>query len=83
MTNFGSEPFVFDIEMHVADELRTFYLSTLKSTEEDLHAVAIQSLVLEYLVHAGYTKAAVAFKSCLAKEDSLGSESSLEIRSGM
>ncbi|CEG84156.1 hypothetical protein RMATCC62417_18001 [Rhizopus microsporus] len=63
-TNFGHEPFMFDIEQYIKDQkvLSIQQMTSRQSidrtpyTEYDLN-----QLVLSYLIHHGYTKTAFAF----------------------
>ncbi|KAG1409444.1 hypothetical protein G6F60_000662 [Rhizopus arrhizus] len=57
--NFGHEPFVYDIEQYIKDQK---YSAIREMTSHKINGSAFESdqLVLSYLIHHGYTKAASA-----------------------
>ena len=81
-SNFGSEPFMFDIALYATDQITAFKGSLGALSKDVLNTVSFQRIVLEYLVHSGYVATAKAFKADSEDVASIEAESSMDMRNG-
>ncbi|KAI7906608.1 concanavalin A-like lectin/glucanase domain-containing protein [Cokeromyces recurvatus] len=61
--NFGAKPFMFDIEQWIENERRTLLSQIVEEREQESESA--DQIVVEYLKHNGYTKAAKSLEAAL------------------